>query len=87
MMPIVPTPHNSPRSTGTQLSPPNQCYFKSESSNQFYSKLFPFVNFGASANTFLRACGMKKEPSVEEIVLVLLKDPRRFFELTDGLNK
>jgi len=72
---------------GARLSLPNQCYFKSESSSQFYSKLFPFIDFGPPANSFLKACGTKEEPSVEEIVLILLKDPRRFFELVDGWDK
>lgn len=86
-MRIVPTPDDSPKPTSTRLSPPNQCYFKGESSGQFHSKLFVFVDFGTSANSFLKACGTKGEPSVEEIALMLLKDPRQFFQLAEGRDK
>ena len=84
---IVPTPDDSPGSTAPRLVSPNQCYFKSESTNQLYSKLFPFIEFGTSANNFLKACGTKGEPSIEDITLVLLKDPRMFFQLADGRDK
>lgn len=86
-MRIVPTPSDSPKSAGPRLLPPNQCYFKGEFSGQFHSKLFVFVDFGTSANSFLTACGTKGEPSVEEIALILLRDPREFFQLAEGRDK
>ena len=86
-MRIVPTPDDSPKSTGPRWLPPNQCYFKGESSGQFHSKLFVFVDLGTSANSFLKACGTKGEPSVEEIVQILLKNPRQFFDLAEGRDK
>ncbi|KAI1790758.1 hypothetical protein LXA43DRAFT_921512 [Ganoderma leucocontextum] len=64
--------------------PPTQCYFKGDSKAQFHSKLFTFVDFGTTANTFLSACGVKHEPSVEEIAKILLDNPRQFYELAEG---
>ncbi|TBU28918.1 hypothetical protein BD311DRAFT_721461 [Dichomitus squalens] len=64
--------------------PPVQCYFKGDSNAQFHSKLFTFVDFGTTANTFLNACGVKHEPSVEEIAKILLDNPRQFYELAEG---
>ncbi|KAI0747853.1 hypothetical protein C8Q80DRAFT_1168786 [Daedaleopsis nitida] len=64
--------------------PPTQCYFKGESKAQVHSKLFTFVDFGSTANTFLSACGVKHEPSVEEIAKILLDNPRQFYELAEG---
>ena len=87
MMPIVPTHDDPPESTVPRRSPPNQCYFKAESSPQFYSKLFAFVDFGPSANGFLNACGTKGEPSVEDITAALVEDPPRFFQLAGGRDK
>ncbi|KAF9644423.1 hypothetical protein BDM02DRAFT_3272450 [Thelephora ganbajun] len=81
---IVPIPDNFPESQGPRLLPPNQCYFKTESSGQFHSKLFVFVDFGTSANSFLKACGTKGEPSVDEIVQLLLKNPRQFLQLAES---
>lgn len=86
-MHIVPVPNDSPKSAGPRLLPPNQCYFKGESSGQFHSKLFVFVDFGPPANSFLKACGTKGEPSLEEIALMLLKDTEQFFRLAEGWDK
>ena len=86
-MQIVPTPNEFSKSAGPRLLPPSQCYFKGESSDRLHSKLFAFVDFGTSANSFLKACGMKGGPSVEDITRVLLKDPQGFFELAEGRDK
>ena len=69
------------------MLPPNQCYLKGKSSNRFYSKLFVFVDFGASANNFLRACGTKGEPSTDDIAVILLKDPQKFLRSVEGWDK
>jgi hypothetical protein len=81
-MRIVPVPGDPIR-----LLPPSQCYFKGESCNQLHLKLFHFVDLGTSANSFLEACGTKGEPPVEEIALVLLRDPREFFRLAEDRDK
>ena len=86
---IVPTHDSSPESTGTRMLPPNQCYLKGKSNRQLYSKLFVFVDFGPSANSFLNACGMKGEPSVEDIAITLMKNPHYFHQLAvaEGQDK
>ncbi|KAF9653296.1 hypothetical protein BDM02DRAFT_3177637 [Thelephora ganbajun] len=82
-MHIVPTPNDSLKSTDPRMLTPNKCYFKGGSASRFHSKLFVFVDFGAGANRFLKACGTKGEPSVEDIALALLEDPQRFFQLAE----
>jgi Protein of unknown function (DUF3684) len=67
--------------------PPRQCFFGDEPQARFHSKLFEFVDFGTAANSFLSACGTKREPSVEEIAQILLEDPRKFYELANGRDK
>jgi hypothetical protein len=87
-LPIVPTPVEG--DTGCQTLrwlPPTQCYLGGASKGQFHSKLFVFVDFGPSANSFLSACGSKQEPSVEELASILVTDPRRFYDLTGGYEK
>lgn len=88
-MPIVPVPFVFREPTGPQFLPPNQCYLKENyhPNLKLLYKLFVFVNFGTSANSFLKACGMKGEPSMEDIVLELLKDPQRFLRLTGGWDE
>ena len=81
---IIPVPNGFRESTGPQLLSPSQCYFKGKFRSKLQYKLFVFVDFGTSANSFLKACGVKEEPSMEDIVLVLLEDPQRFFQLAGG---
>lgn len=48
-----------------QLYKPTEVYFaKTESTDELYSSAFKFVDFGSQANTFLRLCGVRSEPSV-----------------------
>ncbi|KAI0060543.1 hypothetical protein BV25DRAFT_1908367 [Artomyces pyxidatus] len=81
--PFVPTRPAGDKSVVRQLCP-SQCYFAGSSGAEFHSKLFVFVDFGARANSFLTACGTKREPSVEEIVQILLANPRQFYQLAEG---
>jgi hypothetical protein len=67
--------------------PPKQCYFAGGSQASFHSKLFVFVDFGYQANSFLSACGMNQQPSVEEIALILLHDPQQFWQMAQGPEK
>ena len=85
-VPFVPTKPASEKGPIKHL-PPNQCYLSGVSSKDFHSKLFVFVDFGDRANNFLKACGSKPEPSVEEITQILLNDPRRFYELSGGRER
>ncbi|KAL5498075.1 hypothetical protein ACEPAH_3006 [Sanghuangporus vaninii] len=84
-LPIIPI--NQPSAAEKKqirMLAPKDCYFKREGSENLHSKLFTFVDFGAKANTFLSACGTKHEPSIEEIVQILLEDPKRFYHLSGG---
>jgi len=67
--------------------PPTQCYLRGQTKESFHSKLFTFVDFGASGNAFLAACGTKNQPSVEEVAKILLDDPRHFYGLSGGPTK
>lgn len=54
---------------------PSQVYFVSgDSEDNLYSSAFTFIDFGLKANMFLRYCGVKSEPSVKDITLLLMKD-------------
>ncbi|KAF9219210.1 hypothetical protein BS17DRAFT_798263 [Gyrodon lividus] len=85
VLPIVPT-----KGSGTQplrWLAPTQCYLGDGTKGGFHSKLFVFVDFGPIANRFLSACGTKNEPSVEEIAEILIRDPKKFYELAGGYEK
>ncbi|KAG6857275.1 hypothetical protein H0H87_007108 [Tephrocybe sp. NHM501043] len=90
------TPHELQRMSQLKIVPipskddtlrwlePNRCYFGGDAQGKFHSKLFVFVSFGLLANGFLTACGTKHEPSVEEVVQILLEDPHRFYASAEG---
>ena len=88
-MPMIPVEPETPKAKagGTiRLLTSRQCYFKGTSNAQVHSRLFTFVDFGPG-NIFLSACGVRHEPSVEEIANILLENPRRFFELAQTKDK
>jgi hypothetical protein len=84
--PIVPI-SDTGKGGGVRHLPPSQCYFGGDLGARFHSKLFVFVDFGKQANGFLSACGTKHEPSVEEIALILLANPHKFYDLANGRDK
>ena len=50
----------------TRLSRPSEVYFASrDGSAELYRAAFTFIDFGDRANTFLRYCGVRSEPSVK----------------------
>lgn len=72
-------------STTAQLYQPAQVYFESDASTTtFHKELFIYVSFGAQANSFLRSCGVKDEPTTVELAAMLVKDPQRFWDLSSG---
>lgn len=73
----VPTP------TKIILVEPTSCYFESEQAS-FLKELFIYVDFGATANGFLRACGVKDEPTTVELAQMLVRDPQRYWRLSGG---
>jgi hypothetical protein len=68
----------------TQLMHPAECYFESGDSTNFHKELFLYVSFGALANSFLRSCGVKDEPTTVELAAMIVKDPQRFWDLSSG---
>ncbi|KAG6820876.1 hypothetical protein H0H93_010220 [Arthromyces matolae] len=63
---------------------PSRCYFGGDAQGTFHSKLFVFINLGLLANNFLSVCGSKHEPSVEEVVQILLEDPHKFYRTAES---
>jgi hypothetical protein len=57
---------------------PTQCYLHFDKSAKFHSKLFVFVQFSDKAIHFLRMCGVRDSPSVQEIAQILVNDPQEF---------
>ncbi|KAG8886946.1 hypothetical protein FRB99_004337, partial [Tulasnella sp. 403] len=70
---------------GWSMCKPGECFFKNErTTSDMHAKLFTFVDYGDRANNFLRACGVRNEPGVQEVAGMMVKDPKRFLELAGG---
>ncbi|ODN94260.1 hypothetical protein L198_05116 [Cryptococcus wingfieldii CBS 7118] len=56
-----------------RLHKPSQVYFHSkERSDNVYASAFTFVDFGDKANVFLQYCGVRREPSVQDIARLFM---------------
>ncbi|KAI7866109.1 uncharacterized protein EV154DRAFT_475102 [Mucor mucedo] len=66
------------------LKTPTSCYFESEHSANYYKDLFTYVDFGSHANSFLRSCGVKDEPTTVELAAIIVKDPQLFYNKSSG---
>ena len=81
-MPIVPYDIQTDGKPSSGYLSPTKCYFSEDTKTGYLSKLFVFVDFGVTANSFLAVCGAKRQPSVDEIAQILLDDPDRFYAMT-----
>jgi hypothetical protein len=63
--------------------PPKNCYL-GKAEFTLYSKLFDFVNFGNRANSFLKDCKAKEEPTVDDVANALATDPQAFLIHSKG---
>jgi Protein of unknown function (DUF3684) len=89
-MNIVPVPATmdpSERQNALHWCSPRQCYFGGRSTPNFYLKIFAYIDFGHHANIFLRACGVKDEPSAEDIAMRLTDDPQNFYEKGETVER
>ncbi|KAH6568144.1 hypothetical protein BASA50_002410 [Batrachochytrium salamandrivorans] len=73
-------------STTVKYASPTTVYFKGLKSDNQRLTPFLYIDFGASANAFLRTCGVKDEPSPLELAQSLVKSPNDFLE-SCGINE
>eukprot|EP01117_Protostelium_nocturnum_P007885 TRINITY_DN2815_c0_g1_i4.p1 TRINITY_DN2815_c0_g1~~TRINITY_DN2815_c0_g1_i4.p1 ORF type:complete len:1661 (-),score=588.61 TRINITY_DN2815_c0_g1_i4:79-5061(-) len=60
------------------LVTPNGCYFKKEG-DSLGGEFFDYVDFGEKANSFLKQCGVKDEPSPLELASIVVNNPVEFY--------
>ncbi|KAI9197496.1 uncharacterized protein BJ171DRAFT_519741 [Polychytrium aggregatum] len=72
--------HESKSSVPYSYFEPSSVYFGSDQSQ--YRDLFVFVDFGTQSNAFLRACGVKDQPTPLELAQQLARSPEKFLEKT-----
>ncbi|KAG8916897.1 hypothetical protein FRC02_003488, partial [Tulasnella sp. 418] len=85
---IIPTTPSGDASEAPRMAKPRECLFKAERETltfRAHSKLFTFVDFGTKANIFLKECGVKDRPDVEDILTLILEDPPKFLKLVGNV--
>ncbi|KAG0706644.1 hypothetical protein DFH29DRAFT_900624 [Suillus ampliporus] len=84
IVPVEACPEQSQSTSGSyETVSPRECFLKSESypEDHFYQRLFKFVDFGRSANAFLKACGVKERPECIDVLKALIKCPKTFLTM------
>ncbi|TPX34353.1 hypothetical protein SmJEL517_g03025 [Synchytrium microbalum] len=76
---FIPVPITTTSPPTYKCMTPGDVYFNTGSKNE-YADFFTFVDFGHVANTFLRAAGVKDEPTPAELAQQLVKSPRQFLD-------
>ncbi|KAF8752076.1 hypothetical protein RHS01_07718 [Rhizoctonia solani] len=70
-----------------QMFKPTQVYFGSTGSrDSIHSTLFTFVDFGPKAATFLRAVGVKDEPTTQEVCAIIMQNPKSFKDAVGAMS-
>ncbi|KAI8924001.1 hypothetical protein BC831DRAFT_428325 [Entophlyctis helioformis] len=67
------------RHDGVLYAAPSIVYFENADVSTLHSQ-FIYVDFGTSANAFLRACGVKDQPSPLELARSLVRAPQEFLD-------
>lgn len=77
-----------PTAITTILCRPNAIFFRpqddsSTSSNLYsvYQRVFLYVDYGSVANAFLEACGVRRQPSIEQLAGLMVGDPAKLLGL------
>ncbi|KDQ06228.1 hypothetical protein BOTBODRAFT_39729 [Botryobasidium botryosum FD-172 SS1] len=85
---IIPVRDHSDASEGTVcLKAVHECY-AGKPRVEFHSRLFTFISgFDGAAKAFLRACGIKEEPTVPEIIQKIISNPQKFYESAGGTDE
>ncbi|WWC62006.1 uncharacterized protein I303_104593 [Kwoniella dejecticola CBS 10117] len=66
----------------------NQVYFVTKDGGEdLFKSAFTFVDFGERANIFLRYCGVRSEPSVKDIAVLLMSEPHKMLEQAGSAEK
>ncbi|KAG0309556.1 hypothetical protein BGZ98_001297 [Dissophora globulifera] len=71
--------------SGNSLVEPQSCYFNKEDS-AFHPDLLTTIDFGRTANLFLKSCGVKDEPTPLELTQLVVRSPQDFLNRNGGVE-
>lgn len=61
---FIPVPSQKPTGGVAHARPADVYFASSDTAQTLYQSFFTYVDMGERANNFLRACGVKSEPSI-----------------------
>ncbi|KAJ1933615.1 hypothetical protein EC988_009065, partial [Linderina pennispora] len=62
---------------------PAECYFKGNSA-EYQAAFFSFIEYAGPAGSFLRSCGVRDEPSISDIAVMLAERPENVLQVCGG---
>ncbi|GAC95754.1 hypothetical protein PHSY_003330 [Pseudozyma hubeiensis SY62] len=65
---------------------PMNCYFGGSTSDVQFRDVFFYCDYGSVAGAFLKNCGVRNEPSIEEVAERLVAEPQRFYQLAGSAD-
>ncbi|KAF9371790.1 hypothetical protein CPB97_001717, partial [Podila verticillata] len=71
--------------SGQKFVEPQNCYFDRKDS-AFHPDLLTTVDFGKTANLFLKSCGVKEEPTPVELTQLVIRSPNDFLNRNGGVE-
>ncbi|KAF9428175.1 hypothetical protein BGZ94_003181 [Podila epigama] len=71
--------------SGEKYVDPQSCYFDKKDS-AFHPDLLTTVDFGKTANLFLKSCGVKEEPTPVELTQLVVRAPQDFLNRNGGVE-
>ncbi|KAG0338943.1 hypothetical protein BG000_003116 [Podila horticola] len=71
--------------SGQKFVEPQNCYFDKKDS-AFHPDLLTTIDFGTTANLFLKSCGVKEEPTPVELTQLVVRSPHDFLNRNGGVE-
>jgi hypothetical protein len=74
-----------PDATDLPAVAPNKCFYSTpDQSKAHHMAIVTYVDFGQTANGFLRMCGAKPNPDISDIVEAMIEDPQGYLNKTEA---
>ncbi|KIK93084.1 hypothetical protein PAXRUDRAFT_145837 [Paxillus rubicundulus Ve08.2h10] len=89
-MPIVPVQRpldgtNLPEGADPPAVSPSKCFYeRPDAANMHHVAVFTYVEYGQTANEFLKMCGAKPQPDCSDIVQAMVDNPQVYLNRLEG---
>ncbi|KAF9235058.1 hypothetical protein BU15DRAFT_78434 [Melanogaster broomeanus] len=83
---VIPSPDETiPKDAVLPAVEPYMCFYSiPDHSKAHHMAIFTYVNYGQTANRFLKMCGAKLNPDISDIVEAMIADPQGYLDKTEA---